>query len=286
MKEEKKAAQAEQPAQAETTAVAEAPKAGLPASIASNVADWGRNEMSSKDMVISRLIVMQPTSKLVASGDQGFVQGDMVDSLTNRKLGSYKAPTEIIPFDMRRNFIEYDVTAGEDIKNKKFLRVTPITAKNENLPYKDSEKSAEGKTIKVSRDYVLEFFCLSPEDVKNGSAVPFIISFRRSALKNGKKLATQMYVTNHAAKLIPPAQTVELFTSKETDGDNTWAMLNVNLDPGKMRRTSEEGLKSAFDWFKRIRSGEVKVDDSELVNPEADAAVPSGEDVGTGPAKF
>jgi len=128
---------------------------------------WAAPELTAQDVVIPRILIMQPTSKILLEG-QGLQLGDVVESLTKSKLSGKDEPLEFVPFFQTKVWVEYDVTEGEDIKNKKFLRITPVTPANENLPYKDEEKTLEGKMIKVMRDrwflrqnHTRSFFSLS-----------------------------------------------------------------------------------------------------------------------------
>lgn len=254
---------------------------------AQDMSAWGPAPISNKDITIPYLLLMQPGSDLVTEGGAAF--GEFRDSLTQRKIGSMKDSFEVVPVCMRKVFVEYDIST--DPENKKYLRNYPITPQNENLPYKDTEKNAEGKTIEVSRDYVMQFFVLLVEELKNGGELPYILSFRRKGLRNGKKLATQMYVTNRGAKLPPPGRIIPVYAKKESNDKGTWATPDVILEPAQTRITPDEYLVKALEWFKLINSGVAKTDDSALGKEEVTATepvdvTPSGANIEKGPDKF
>lgn len=253
---------------------------------------FGPSEATSKDIIIPRILLMNPTSDAVTAGNAAF--GEFRDSLTNKKIGDFKTPFEILPFAMKKVFVEYDAT---DPDSKKFLRVVPITPKNESLPYEDEEVTPEGKRIPVSRDYTYNFYVLIPSEIANGGELPYILSFRRTAMKEGKKLATQMYVTNRASKLPPPGMIVTIQAKKVNGEKSTWAIPEVLLDAENTRKASmpERGtpvgspmdtseVGTALRWFNLLNSGAVKEDEDSLTEetkatPEA---VPSEEPAGKG----
>lgn len=257
-----------------STAVAK--KENTELALAQDLGSWGESPVSVKDVVIPRMLVMNGTSELVTEGEAGF--GEIRCSLTKKKLADLKNGVKIVPFAMKKCFIEYDA----DAEPKQYLRRVEMTPANENLPYNDKGLDNEGKECNISRDYVMEFFCLLPEEIDRGGELPYIITFRRTALRNGKKLATQMFISNRGAGLPPPGLTVELFTKKESNDDNTWAVPDVRLDPEATSKTKPEHVASALKWFKMINQVKVHEADEEAtpVMEKSNASVE------TGPAKF
>lgn len=261
-----------------TNAVAKKQEETTALSVAQDLGAWGDAPVSSKDLVIPRILLMNGTSDLVTSGEAGF--GELRDSLTNRKLGDLKNPVRIIPFAMKKSWIEYELDSNGE---KEYLRKYDVTPANENQKYEGEAEGREGGITQVSRDYVMEFYVLLEEDLKKGGELPYIITFRRTALKNGKKLATQMYVSNRGAKLTPPGMTLELCVKIAANEDNKWAVLDVNLDPEVTKVTSEKFVGKSLDWFRMINTMKVHEDS---YNEEASEQASSGESVANGPAKF
>ena len=225
-----------------------------------NMDAWGGSPITSKDIVLPRILMMQPMSDMVTEGDAGF--GDMVESLNETKIGDFKNPVEVIPFYLQKVYIEYDVTNGTG--DKRFLRMVPITASNDNLPYEDQEDAADGKTFPLMRDRCMNYYVLLPDEVKNGTALPHILTFRRTSLKAGKKLATQMYVKNTDAGLPPPAVMCKLTPTKTSNDKGTFAVLDVSFT-GK---TPESYITECMRWMKIILAGEAKVDEESYQKEE------------------
>lgn len=250
-----------------------------------SASDWGRADVSSQDIIIPRILLMQPMSDKVTEGEAAF--GDFRDSLNNELVAKMGEKFEVIPFHMQKIFVVYDVT---DANDKKYLRQEPITAANDNAKYEDEERNADGKLIKLQRDRVMNFYVLRPEEIAIGSAIPYIMSFRRSSMQAGKKLATQMFMKNMAAGKAPPATTMTVFAKKESNDKGTFAVVDV----APVRPTSPENIAEAFKWFQMVNAGKAKAHE-ESYNEEARADRPissepgvqsSGADIERGPSKF
>jgi len=217
-----------------------------------NVEDWGPSEISGQDVIIPRILLMQPTSDLVVEGEAAF--GEFISSLDNTKLGDFKKPFEIVPICMDKAWVEYDVTQGDDFKNKKFLRTVKITPANEAYPYKDTE---DGGKVKIMRDKCMNFYVLLPSELKIGGAIPYLLSFRRSSIDGGKTLITQMEVKNKMAKKAPAGVICEISAEKKTNDAGTFAITKVK----PLKDTPTEYIEQAFYWYKIIKSGAAKVDE-------------------------
>jgi len=231
---------------------------------AENLNEWGASPMSSKDLVLSKILPMQMMSKKVIDGKGTF--GELRDSVNNEKMGGFEKPLEFIPFKMEKVF---HVSEIDDKGKKKYLKTVPITPDNENLPWEDTE---DGK--KISRDYTLNFYCVLPAQIKpdlaeqGGGVLPYIVSFRRTSLRAGKKVATQAYAAN-AAMGKPPAATVMSLSVVKTSNDlGTFAV----LDTSAARLSTKDELATAFFWFKAMKSMNVKVDDSDLTEETTSSA--------------
>lgn len=245
---------------------------------ANSVESWGQSQISSKDIVIPRILLMQPMSEKVTAGDAAF--GEFRESMNNEKLGDFNTGFKFIPFHMEKVFVEFNV---EDPDDKKFLRIVPITPDNEDLPYEDEEKGEDGKKFKVSRDRTMNFYVLLPTELKLGGAIPYIISFRRTSLQAGKKLATQMYVKNHAAGVTPASITCEMTCGKQTEDKKTWAVMEVKpAEP-----TPAEYVQKAFDWLKIVKTGKTKVDEQSYTEEvRGEKHINNDGPLPEGPAKF
>lgn len=231
--------------------------------------DWGGSPITSQDIILPRILMMQPMSDMVTEGEAAF--GDMIESLGNTKLGDFKTPLAIIPFYLQKVYVEYDVTDGTG-KDKKFLRMVPITAENDNLPYDDEEKNKDGKLIPVMRDRCMNYYVLLPKELELGTALPHVLTFRRTSLKAGKKLATQMYIKNKDAGLPPPAVLCEISVAKTSNDKGTFAIMDVAF----IGKTKKEHIAECKRWIKMILAGEAKVHEADE-DTQTTAAAPEKE---------
>lgn len=216
---------------------------------ATTLESWGVTEVSSRDIIIPRILLMQPMSDKVTAGEAAF--GEFRESLNNEKIGDFNQGFEFIPFHMEKVFVEYDVT---DETDKKFIRTVPITPQNEDLPYDDQGEDRDGKKCPISRDRVMNFYVLRPEDIEAGGALPYILSARRTSMTAGKKLATQMFVKNAATGKTPAGVVCLATCGKQSKDKKTWAVLDVKpLSP-----TPDKYVAEAFKWLKIVKAGKAK----------------------------
>lgn len=212
---------------------------------------WGQSPVSAQDIIIPRIFLMQPMSDMVTEGNAAF--GEFRESLSNELLGKFEEGFEFVPFLMKKVFVEFDVS---DSKNPEYLRTVQITPANDQLPYEDSEVNEEGKKIPISRDRTLLFYGLLAKELDAGVAMPYIVSARRSSIKGGKKIATQMYVKNMAMGKTPAATVMKVFARKESNDKGTFAV----LDASPVRPSKPEYVAEAFKWMNMIQAGKVKED--------------------------
>jgi hypothetical protein len=215
---------------------------------------WGTQEVSSQDILIPKILAMQGLSQLVADGKAAI--GEMRDSVNGTLLGGIDKPLSFIPVHIDKVWVISE-KKGDRFK---YVGTEPITRDNENLPW--AEITDSGKEIR--RDYTMNCYCILPVDVENGFPVPYTISFRRTSLRAGKKLFTQMYVRNRQAGMIPPAMKMLLTVQRVKNDQGTFFVFDTDIDA----QANQDEMNSAFDLFKTIQAGLAKVDDSDLVAHE------------------
>ena len=207
---------------------------------------WGSEDIGSDDITIPKILLMQPMSELVTDGIAKI--GEFRSSLEkDKKLGDAETPLEVITFGSFKTWIEFK--DGEYLATKKF------TPENAELPL---EEVAEDGAI-ITRDKVLNFYCLVPKDVTNNEAFPFVLSCRRTSYNAGKTIAThikklQMFKKPSAAKVFT------LKSNKETNDKGTFFTIQVDVG----RDSTKTELETAYEWYKLLAKSKVKVDDSDL----------------------
>lgn len=204
--------------------------------------DFGGNVgLSQRDIVIPKIMAMQGLSKLVVDGVAKF--GDMIESLSNEKLGDMKTPIQFIPFHMTKKYLIFKFN-GKDFE---YLKTEPITAMNDSLPFEDRDENG----TQIRRQRVLSFFCVLPGD----TSLPYVIDFKGMSSKTGRALATQMYVKNRNAGKVPPAVLMELSGEKVQNDKGVFVVLNVKT----VRATTKEEIQTCLDWYNTIATKPVVV---------------------------
>lgn len=257
-----------------------------------NQAAWGgSSQVSQQDIIIPRIFLMQPMSDKVTAGEAAF--GEFRESLSNEKLGDFKEALNVIPFMMKKVFVEYELIPENNGKIKKvFIKQYPIVPANESLPYTDrmeieNRDGSNKRTADVSRDRVLQFYVLLPNEIDTGSALPYIISARRSSMQAGKKLATQMFVKNAMAGKTPASVMMKISSKKESNDEGTFAVLDV----APIGATPDKYVAEAFKWLNLLNQGAVKEHqeegDAEFSGEASGATNVNAKDVNdVGPEKF
>lgn len=228
---------------------------------------WGATqEISANDIAIPKILSMQFMSEKVKSGEAKY--GEFRDTMGNIRVGSIDEPFEFIPLHLVRKWVVYEMIKGK----RSFLRIDPIVSTptdpsyNDNLPYEGKEGD-----MSVERDRVLEFFVLLPSEIAAGGAIPYVIPFRRTSIKAGQVLSTQMFVKNKAMGLPPGGWVCELGGRSVSNDDGEF----VSMDVKPKRAATKEELDAAFGWYKTIVAGGVRVDDSDLKQGE-EVGAPQG----------
>lgn len=226
----------------------------LPAEL-TDLSQWGMPAVLGNDIIIPKILPMQPSSDLVT--DMKAQIGEFRDSLSGEKLGSIVEPIEVIPFHVEK-YWDILVEKGDQFEWDASIPLIEDPAKagyNDNLPWKDT---VEGVNIKRVRR--MNFYVLLPAQMAEGSSLPYIFSFKSTSFVEGKKVYSQMYMRNVRAKLPPAAYTFKIAGVKTKNEKGTFIVPTVELG----RRSTVDEIKEAFEWFKIVSKGGVRVDDSDL----------------------
>ena len=246
---------------------------------AHQLTDWGRSAVDPADVLIPKLLIMQPISELVTEGlAKG---GEIVRSTTKTAVAS---PVEFIPLLMFKTWILAEKVAKS---NKfEFRKVEPFTHENA-----QAEWEWVVGTSTWQRSQCLNCYALLPADVakeakalaaleKTGAMpdpddalLPVVLSFQRTSFKTGKALAT------HFAKAeafgVPAARTTLTLGTELTKNDKgSYFVATI----GKKGPTDELGLMAARKWWTIISKSQasLKVDDSDLASDAAEESAAAG----------
>lgn len=231
----------------------EAPLPVVKQDIAQSMADMG---ISASDLVIPKLLLMQPTSEMV--GDEKAKVGDVVNSQTLEILGNDKASLEIIPLKLFKTWRIMDMS----VKPAKLLRTENVTSQNEKLPWEGNE---DGKPIR--RDFCHNFFVLLLPEVEAGEAFPAVIQFKRTSSYAGRQLSTQLFKMAALGRKAF-SQTVIVSVGKEKHETNTYALFKI----GKGNPTNAKGLAAAEEWSGRLAAMTYTIDEGGEVEVEREVS--------------
>lgn len=197
-------------------------------------ADWGAPEISSNDIAIPYVYLMQFMSDKVKDQEAKF--GELRDDASNTLLGGNGTPLEMVPFYLERKWVEYDCSGNQ----KKYLQSYPVTPENDNLPYDDGE---------LQRDRVYYFYCLPTNDLE--SAIPFVLPLRRTSATTARHIATQMYTKNRQAGKSPAAYSILIDSAKKEGDKGTYAITTYSVG----RETTKEEQSTCLTWLKSVKAG-------------------------------
>lgn len=209
---------------------------------------WGSEGLSNSDILVSKILLMQGLSDLVADGKA--TPGQLRDSLAGDLLGDKASPCAIIPFSSFRTWVIFEKKNGKD----EYVKTVPITPENEAWPINEIVGGVE-----VRRDKCLNFYVLKPSDIKDGLAFPFLVSFRRYGSMAGKKLTT-FAAKLKAFKKPMAAKVFMLAVQTEENDKGKFFSFDITMD----RDTTPAELAEAHKWYLTLQTATVRHDDSDL----------------------
>lgn len=214
---------------------------------------WAPQEVSAKEIVMPKLMVMQGLSEMVTDGKAMF--GEFRDSLTGGKLGGVSEPFEFIPFHLDKLIYVTKRKAGSS-DDFSFYRVDKLDSMTEQLPWNDTEGDME-----IKRSHVYNFYAINPDD----TSMPIVISFKGMSLRNGKVLNTMAFVKSFIAGSFPPANHYKLIGTKTSNDRGTFVVISAEQGD----KSSNEEIMAAAKWKKMLDSGEATAHEEQAA-PQAD----------------
>jgi len=92
----------------------------------------------------------------------------------------------------------------------------------------------------------MDFYLLVPAEVEAGTELPYVVTFKRTSLKAGKKLAMQMFVRNFQAGKVPAAIVHDLSGKSVQNDDGEYVVSDVT-------KKRSYGLRTC-SWSKMVTS--------------------------------
>jgi hypothetical protein len=237
-------------------------KTAAPLAMPPEMAGWGADVKVGKDILLAKILPMQPSSEFVTDGKAQI--GEFRDSLSGSKMGSIAEPMEFLPFHAEKMWdIMEDDGSGQYKWKQSFPLIEDPLHKdfNDNLEWQGMEN---GVAIKRIRRF--NFYVMIPSEIALGTGVPYVLSFKSTSLKEGKKVLNQMYLRNTRAQLPPPGYLFKLSGTKRKNDKGTFIVPTVEL----ARKSEQAEMLECFNWYKLIMAGQVKVDESDVSAVETD----------------
>jgi hypothetical protein len=221
--------------------------------------EWGiPQQVSMQDVVIPKILPMQGLSQLVT--DRKAQMGEFRDSLSGELLGSIDKPMEVIPFFCS---MAWDLYEDDGKGQFKWRATVPLVSNPTSSEYNDNwEWSAEENGVRVKRVRRMNFYVLVPSQIKAGGEMPYVLSFKSTSMREGKKLYTQCYVRNIAGGLPPAAFVINLGGGVVKNDKGSFVVPTVQTG----RKSSTEELTACLKWLKLVNKGGVKIDESDVQN--------------------
>jgi hypothetical protein len=208
--------------------------------------------INKKDLLLPKLLLLQGSSALVNEGK--FVNGDIINSLTEEKLGDKTKQIEILPISYYSTWTVLEKGSG------KFVGSIPYQEGKE-LPY-DGE-SDDGRA--VNNYYTINVYALLVKELEQGAALPVLISFRSKSLTTGKRLITSHFLFCQMHKAPAYAKSVFLGCTYQKNDKGSFHIFSIALG----KKATPEQMAAAQMWESTLRGGDVKIDEKE----ETDAPV-------------
>ena len=213
---------------------------------------WGdMPNLSASDFIIPKILLMQPQTPAVSDGKAKM--GEFRESINMRLLGDIDTGIEFIPFFVSKVWWVFNKKQGRQGIIKEFSRIENITDTNEDHPYETDTESWQK---------VMNFYVLLPDDIKSGSAFPYVMTFKGTSTRTGRQLATQMYQLNRSAGITPAGFVMKLSGHKEQNSEVNATYVVLDVERG--RKSDKQEVECAASFLKLVRGSQGKIDDSDL----------------------
>lgn len=200
--------------------------------------------VEGKDLLLPRVLFMQPTSQLVA--DDKARAGEIRGSVEHNLLAEKQKPVEFIPFYSHKSWVVFqDQGQGKP----KWIEEVRINASNAGWA------KNEGDLVRYE---TINYFVLFPREIKEGAmCTPYLLSFRSTGFTAGKKMET------YRAKLrdFKKPFCFKTFTLETKFTENDKGRFYVP-EVAMTRDTEDKELSEVKRWFDLVKDARSRVDNS------------------------
>ena len=223
------------------------------------------DEVTSADVQIPSLMLMQANAELVKDRNNEIKSGDFVHSITQDIWGSIDSPTELVVVDM------YKTEVITQIEGNVWKSTKPWTPDMEALPY---EFELDNKTHKRQKCY--NYICFRPLEVREITlpddtvhyvASPIIVKFKGASSKNAKKF--NQLLRDYATFNQPSwCVTFDLKAYEDKNEHGTFFVYNFEKRANAVKETQLAAAKLCEMSQAARKAGTMEVIDAEEVNVE------------------
>lgn len=216
---------------------------------------WGAGqEVTQEDLVIGKIMIMQPQSKAVIKRINE--QGELRGTSDNKLYAPAGGALEVVIFSQDKVWTVYE--------NKKWKETFAWTPANAKLDWHEQNGNVE-----IQRQKAFNFYAL-PMDGSYNTTLPVIVRMKSTSYKTGKNLST--FFAKLAREGFPSAKyTIKLYVNQEENKDGVFYVWDFAVG----RETTKEEQAVAYKWYKEMKQAQFITDESDE-SGEADARVASG----------
>lgn len=211
---------------------------------------WGDGDFEAKDLLVPMICCAQGNSDVTKQGKAK--AGDIYETVNKSVLGDSKSPLKFIPVKYFKTWVHCEMMKT----TPEFRSVEPYTISN-SMKYSYDETRADGTQW---RNYeVLNFYVLLEKELKEGSAFPYLLSFRSSNKKKGRPLINHMA---RARSLNPPqplcSMTFDLTSVLMNKDKHSWFAFDV----ASSCQTPTLHMEKCLEWLSTLNVMNHKVDEA------------------------
>ena len=204
--------------------------------------------IDQKDMLIPKLLIMQPTSEFV--NEERAAVGDLVSSVTGEVVGGKGKWVKFVPL-MTYKTVEYYDKSGP---KPKLVKTEPWNAKTHATV--EWEQTINGKPHKVME--CLNFYIFLEKDLANPAGLPHLVSYRSTQKQGGKKLISH-FMQMEMMQAEPWFGVLEVTTTKQQNAEK---QVYFTPDIRPVGQTDVKYAEKLEKWVDLIARNAVKIDET------------------------
>ncbi len=205
--------------------------------------------IDQKDMLIPKLLTMQPTSTFVS--EERAAPGDLGSSVTGEVIGGKGKWLKFVPLMTYKTVEYYDKSGAKP----KLVKTEAWDAKKHSTV--EWEQTINGKPHKVME--CLNFYIMLDKDLSNPAGLPHLVSYRSTQKQGGKKLISH-FMQMEMMGVVPWYGTLEVTTTKQTNAEKQ-PYFTPDIRP--VGQTDAKYAEKLQQWVDLIARNAVRIDETD-----------------------